>query len=510
MQASTAPLQAQVGTLRISLDSALKARASSLEEAAALRTELTRVKSELELSLKVRETLSAEAAVLKTEVAETRAESHKLREAKASLTRDAEASRGQLLTAQTELADARKARSTLGDQVAALQSKLTDTGRDLEEARKVRKSLSADLDALRSQVATSRADLEESQRVSASLVESSTVLQSQVQEAMTARVALNEEVEMLRAQLPNGDSALCSNGARSELEAAWSAFVGPGLERLRLALVSTGVRAATTGSLADGCGAAAAPLLERRRPATAAPNAELPSADISQTSATSGRRASKRDGGKEKEDREGKEKHDRKDKKERKEDKKRRREAKRSGKAGKAATEECPPQPSEGSDTDVTNPSVSAPSRLRTAPALDKPKMSPIASVTEEVETSSQESDDRASPRTLGSDVAPLPHRTHIARRPALRSKGSARGQAASKGGAKNGIEFSEELASEVKVTSFRHLGEGLWYTNPQSNVSCERCKKRVPQRQGQLMGGTGGSSFMCDEFVCTDCNEGE
>ncbi|CAE7616269.1 unnamed protein product [Symbiodinium microadriaticum] len=72
------------------------------------------------------------------------------------------------------------------------------------------------------------------------------------------------------------------------------------------------------------------------------------------------------------------------------------------------------------------------------------------------------------------------------------------------KGGSRN-ITFS--IANQVDVVSYRACGEHLWFPNPQSNVLCERCKRRVPQRLGQLRGGNGKSSFMCDEFFCDDCS---
>lgn len=64
----------------------------------------------------------------------------------------------------------------------------------------------------------------------------------------------------------------------------------------------------------------------------------------------------------------------------------------------------------------------------------------------------------------------------------------------------------SRPLETQVSVVSYRDLNEALWFTNPQANVMCERCKRRVPQKMGLLRGGTGGSSFMCSEFLCADC----
>eukprot|EP00439_Symbiodinium_sp_Y106_P039758 s2784_g4.t2 len=72
------------------------------------------------------------------------------------------------------------------------------------------------------------------------------------------------------------------------------------------------------------------------------------------------------------------------------------------------------------------------------------------------------------------------------------------------KGSSRN-VTFS--IANQVDVLSYRACGEHLWFPNPQSNVLCERCKRRVPQRLGQLRGGNGKSSFMCDEFFCDDCS---
>ncbi|CAK9097074.1 unnamed protein product [Durusdinium trenchii] len=101
-----------------------------------------------------------------------------------------------------------------------------------------------------------------------------------------------------------------------------------------------------------------------------------------------------------------------------------------------------------------------------------------------------------------------------------------------------------ESFRTVIDVISWRPLGENLWFPNPQANVQsakpsppstspvtgrvgspvletgfrvgqsdttggrdssgfavrCGRCEDKVPQRLGQLRGGNGRSSFMCDE----------
>jgi len=102
-----------------------------------------------------------------------------------------------------------------------------------------------------------------------------------------------------------------------------------------------------------------------------------------------------------------------------------------------------------------------------------------------------------------------MPHRAYVSTKSLLKkpspllSKGARR---VSVGSAHIKFADGRSLVSTTVVASYRDLNEQLWFTNPQANVLCERCKRRVPQKQGQLRGGVGRSSFMCDEFLCGEC----
>merc|ERR1712060_366030 len=76
-----------------------------------------------------------------------------------------------------------------------------------------------------------RAELMEARKSEASAVEDAQVMQSQLSAA---------HAEVDEVQKAGGSSLL--PGTRAELETAWEALVGPGLERLRSALVAAGLR----------------------------------------------------------------------------------------------------------------------------------------------------------------------------------------------------------------------------------------------------------------------------
>merc|ERR1712190_106544 len=60
-------------------------------------------------------------------------------------------------------------------------------------------------------------------------------------------------------------------------------------------------------------------------------------------------------------------------------------------------------------------------------------------------------------------------------------------------------------LVRETSIVSFRYCGEKLWVTNPEANVMCEVCMKRLPQQGGRLSGGTGFMSHQ--SFHCHKCS---
>ncbi|CAK0867075.1 unnamed protein product, partial [Prorocentrum cordatum] len=119
----------------------------------------------------------------------------------------------------------------------------------------------------------------------------------------------------------------------------------------------------------------------------------------------------------------------------------------------------------------------------------------------EEVNTTSGESEDQTT------RVARMPHRTHAPSRSVLKSKRSkAKGRRSSAQFTFADEQEDGELVETVVVQSFRDEAEELWFSNPQAHVLCERCQRRVPQKQGSLRGGSGVSSFMCDAFLCNQC----
>merc|ERR1711957_12772 len=124
------------------------------------------------------------------------------------------------------------------------------------------------------------------------------------------------------------------------------------------------------------------------------------------------------------------------------------------------------------------------------------PQLSPPVMTGNESETSSQGTEEYRK-RAHTTSSASL--------RPALKSRHSQKGTADCED---RSVSFApdDRIASETVITSYRSLNEELWFDNPQTSVMCERCRKRVTQKQGQLRGGPGNSSFMCDEFVCADC----
>jgi len=128
---------------------------------------------------------------------------------------------------------------------------------------------------------------------------------------------------------------------------------------------------------------------------------------------------------------------------------------------------------------------------VRAAPTARAPRGS------DDSDTVSQDSD-----RGRGAKRPAPPGRSSLKRRRAADRRGHVAGRIRFAGDGEGG----RPLVREVAVVSYRALSEELWFTNPQANVLCERCKRRVPNKMGQLRGGNGGSSFMCCEFLCSEC----
>lgn len=115
-----------------------------------------------------------------------------------------------------------------------------------------------------------------------------------------------------------------------------------------------------------------------------------------------------------------------------------------------------------------------------------------------------------------GNDAA---HRTLHPGQPVLRKRSSAHQGAYTSGrncGSGTGvtarntkrIEFlaDSELVSTVNITGHRHQKEDLWFPAPESNVICDVCMVRVPQKHGRLRGDVGRSQLSLDEFLCGAC----
>ncbi|CAE8610108.1 unnamed protein product, partial [Polarella glacialis] len=385
--------------------------------------------------------LTAEATQLRSELDEAQ-------KAKASLSTEAEAAKVQLSQNRAEIEDARKERVAYASQVESLRTEVFEAKVGLSMAEGMRDAAKHEVEATRSQLLHLREEL--------------------------VKRGLNGVVEEF--QLSSVKSApRIAEGDRVEVEAAWASLIGPGLQRLQIALSTAGL----LPSQADGTQAGSVrgtPLLPRSSfsalTESAADAATSPKVGSVKDLATA------RKGKREREDKGDKnQRPEKKEKKKDKKDKKVKKDRKPTGAKDSEESEE---------DKDVEERRVADKSKsLKTSP----PDQSDDSSESEE-----------------GKVVAPLPHRTAIAMQSCLRTVRSSRSTRSKSTGGR-GISFRGK--SEVEVVSYRHCSEILWFPNPQASVQCERCKRRVPQRLGQLRGGSGASSFMCDEFLCGDCANG-
>merc|ERR1712070_78576 len=48
---------------------------------------------------------------------------------------------------------------------------------------------------------------------------------------------------------------------------------------------------------------------------------------------------------------------------------------------------------------------------------------------------------------------------------------------------------------------------EQLWFDQPEANVACETCGRRVSLKEGRLRAVPGRPQFMLEEFYCGDCS---
>mmetsp|Transcript_74839 Transcript_74839/g.243039 ORF Transcript_74839/g.243039 Transcript_74839/m.243039 type:complete len:666 (-) Transcript_74839:41-2038(-) len=532
---------------RIDLDNAQAEIEVARGEAQHLQEQLRLAKQELDSE---REAQVSETVVYQSQISSTKVELEAVQRAKATLASEAEASRVQLRASRAELAEAEKAKASCEQDVKAARGELAAVKAQLEEAARERTEAVAEAEAQKAQASAAKAELDDARKGKAAAAEEAKAERETAQaqrtelreaqmallEAQKAKAALLHQVDMLRSQLTaartqveeaqgriefleehGGEGGPLSVAARVELEASWEALVCTGLEQLRTALSTAGVRTrALTGlhpaaglppsasttppSSSSGSGGGSSGS-RGKRPASVFDDDELPkSGGGGASGAADARKPPKRKGSRdlaisvedvpvprsERRD----QRNDKKDKKDKK--KKDKKETKKEAKKVDSDRSE--------EDIDLGDHTIirsSAPSAAA-APARVAAKDS---------ETESQESDGdvrgsgkrKTAPLHRNGDIAP----SALKRRRAGRVPPRISFADAAAGGGK-------PLISAVTVASYRDLSDLLWFTNPQANVLCERCKRRVPQKMGQLRGGNGGSSFMCDIFYCTDCAHDE
>jgi len=325
-------------------------------------------------------------------------------------------------------------------------------------------SLTSKVDRLQADLNTSEAELEQLKAVRGALMRD-------------ADESASRREDRWHSERSSGVLAGLAPAALVELEVAWDSFVGTGLRRLHTALLGVGVRTNSNlgASLRTRSVASASPAwVEATSPAPATSSAARkdPLDSATRSGETSGGR-------------------DRSDKKEKKSEKKATKKGRRNG---LTFTDPAPPR-LERRDDDREAQAFQSTITLT-------PRSSPQGS-----DTSSQEFDDCLDPGRQRKRAL-LPHRACRAERPALRRR-----QNQSSAGASGRITFAAgaNLVSEVSVVSYRQCNESLWFTDPQASVFCEGCRRRVPQKRGRLRGAPGhASSFMCDDFVCNECADGE
>lgn len=478
---------------------------AALEALKRRRADLDAAQADLEASRKAAASLQAQLDAVKADL-----EAEKM--SKASTAAHSVVQQSQFSALQVELDAALKFKASFKGELEALQQQLKDEQSKAEGEHKVAKALTEKLDSNKSELGTLQQEkealrlrhaevqieLDEAHRGRVQMADEAKMLQSKlnatVSESEDLRMAnmslaskadrlqadLNAseaEVEQLKAvrsrERLSGAHAELAPGALLELEVAWESFVGTGLRRLHTALLGAGVRANSNlgASLRTASVASASAALGQAMNLAPAASSTARK-DTLDSVARSGETGSGRD---------------RHDKKERKSEKKASKKGRRNG---LTFTEPAPPR-------------LERKNEDREALITLTPRSSPQ----EGSDTSSQEFDDSLDPNRQRKRAL-LPHRTCRAERPAIRRRRN-KPSAASSGR----ITFAAgaSLVSEVSVASYRHCNESLWFTDPQANVFCEGCRRRVPQKRGRLRGAPGhASSFMCDDFVCNECADGE
>jgi len=502
---ATVVLQTQLSSAKVELQAAREARLAQQAEVEKAQAELAEARASKAAALQ-------ESTAVRAELAVARREGEEQAAGRKKVAAEAEALKSQFAASQVE---ARQA----AEEAQALRTKLQT---DLQEALKAKLAQAVEKEAATSALATARAEVEELKKTQVNLSKQLGATQASMTEAIQNRASLQHELEVVRAQakedlqhlreqLDGGEGAMHAS-ACAELEAAWSALVGIGLEQMRRALSTAGVRESalrqtfSQASSSGGTGRRQRLLggdLEQLHAESAAlaRGSRLPAsppASGSGSQALKRRRSSAALEGQDTEERgepsKRKEKAERKDKK----DKKERKREKKDRKDKKVESDDSE------EDQDIGS-----------APRASAPKGATKKSVVNLVRTTSGGDDDTdtASQESDARGRALFAHRVYAPGRSSLKKRRTE--SRVGKPAAKPRVKFAGEdgrggkFVSEVPVVSYRHMNEQLWFNNPQANVLCELCKRRVPQKLGMLRGGSGGSSFMCDDFICGTCAEG-
>ena len=77
-------------------------------------------------------------------------------------------------------------------------------------------------------------------------------------------------------------------------------------------------------------------------------------------------------------------------------------------------------------------------------------------------------------------------------------------------GGARNSYRrisyVDTQLVLQYQVTSYRHVGERLWYYMPGTVVTCDNCDNGVSPTTGSMQGAPNQSQFAQNTFLCSSC----
>jgi len=545
-QEQVAKLSDLVASIRQELQAEREAKVTSCSSNVALQSQLTGLTVELESIKTSRNALQLEIDELRTELGEAqKAKSAALQDTASARSELEEVARAKTtLTSETE--SLRRQLSTLSEEAEGLRSRLGTVRAELEESQKAKAIASSERDALRKELDEGKQgeELNTALKCKAALTMHVDSLRNQLSEARKREVSIREDFEKLQAQIDSNGDALAA-GAKIELEAAWEALVRTGLEQIRRALSIAGVRASPLTSLQNNSApgnhsAQSSSSTRTKRPVSQVADLDLPTnfsllaedarkaakrkrKEEAEAAAASQAKAGDDQGRNEKKQR--KDKKDRKDKKERTE-KEERRERERPDRKHSAKDQqeqrrkrekaERKSQPNEDSEEDkdvgghnIVRADSQTTSAVRAAIAEFAGASPPVA--VNESDTQSQDSDDKHRRDVRKNSIRHIiveankqeyvslpPGRSSFKRRrKELRNPGRITFQSDSVG---------RTLISEVSIASYRNLHEDLWFSNPQANVQCDKCKRRLPQKLGNLKGGSGTSSFMCDEFVCADC----